>query len=110
MKEKRYYHIPFSRFYILKDKKPVQCNNLIEWGECMEDINKRTVKRTKKRNITISTVFLGYDCSFDEREKQLFETAVLVDKEFSIERRYATWKEAEKGHNEICNQICFDSN
>jgi len=35
--------------YILKNKKPVLCEDIIEWGKYMQDFTNKRVAETKKR-------------------------------------------------------------
>lgn len=87
--------------YILVDRIPVPCENLIEFGEWFQDAN-RHVGDTHVGEAWISTVFLGMDHSFTRSEHPiLFETMIFGGKYDEFQRRYHTWNEAEKGHWEI---------
>lgn len=55
---------------------------------------------------TVSTVFLGGPV-FGENEKteRMFETAILTDDDTCPVRRYGSWDEALKGHNEVVEKL-----
>jgi hypothetical protein len=53
---------------------------------------------------TISTVFLCADHSWSKKP-ELYETAVFGDDDDTMRRRYATRKEALKGHLEVLYQV-----
>lgn len=88
--------------YILKEKKPVQVD-VVTWARWDRTAD-RTVKKDKIGSVTISTVFLGVDHNSFGGTPHLFETMVFgLDEE--IMNRYSTWEEAEKGHQEILNEV-----
>lgn len=96
-------------FFILDGHEPVPCNDREKFAEFMspDNFNNRLVAKTVyekpgNKKIIVSTVFLGVDhsaCSSEER--QLFETMVFRDGEDEVMDRYATWDEAELGHQKI---------
>lgn len=57
--------------------------------------------------VSISTVFLGLNHNFGAGDPILFETMVFADLQLNdfhmkeTTRRYATWAEAQLGHNEV---------
>lgn len=83
--------------YILDGHKPVAIDDLLEWGKWFETAN-RTVSKTKINDVEISTVFLGLNHNFGEGVPILFETMVFGGKLDQEMERYATWEEAEEGH------------
>ena len=93
--------------YKLVNHKPVLVKDTIEWAKRFEDAD-RVVNRTellsdgiiRKEDISISTVFLGLDHSFDGKIPLLFETMIFGGEHDQYQERYATWEEAEKGHIE----------
>jgi hypothetical protein len=92
-----------SNYYILKDKKPVPVDGLLEWGSQFEDPDSRKVRRTHILNdwIFISTVFLGLDHRFGfAGPPLLFETMIFGGYLEDYQRRYSTWDEAVRGHYE----------
>lgn len=86
-------------YYILDEKKVVPVNNVLEWAKFFETAD-RVVNRTKLGEVTISTVFLGIDHNFFEKDKPLlFETMIFGDELNEETWRYSTWEEAEEGHH-----------
>jgi len=92
--------------YILKDKTPVPCPDLMEWAEWFEKGNRR-VAQTTIGKLRVSTVFLGLDHSFDPKGPPLlFETMVFGDDDDGeICERCSTWEQAKKQHEKICALI-----
>ena len=63
------------------------------------------VGKTQVGTMRVSTVFLMFDHNFnDQGPPVLFETMVFGTDE-EICRRYCTWDEAKKGHDEIVQQV-----
>jgi hypothetical protein len=102
--------------YKLIGKLPVPCDNVIEWALAFERMEDRQVAKTEIGPLTVSTVFLGLDHGFGGRSL-FFETLIFGDRDklvdwgsrkrlfrttLDYERRYETWDEAEKGHEEAC--------
>lgn len=90
--------------YILIDKVPTRCNDLIKWTNWFETADRRVAK-TDKDDISISTVFLGIDHSFGGNKPLLFETMVFGGEYDEYQQRYSTWEEAEQGHEQVC-KLC----
>jgi len=90
-------------YYILNGKEPVGTNDITEWGKCME--GKRHVGNNHIFGIHISTVFLGTDHGWNSDVPILFETMVFGGYYDEYQWRYATWKEAEKGHRKILLKV-----
>ena len=87
--------------YILNGKIPIKCDNIILWAKWFEKVN-RHVAETKKNNITVSTIFLGMDHSFNSGEPLLFETMIFGGEHDEKQWRYSTWEDAEIGHKQAC--------
>ncbi len=90
--------------YILKNKKPVECSDIIQWGNWMGK-NGRHIADTEKGNIRVSTVFLGIDHNWRSSVPILFETMIFGGKYDQEQWRYCTWKEAEEGHKKACQLV-----
>lgn len=92
--------------YVLKGKRAVPEADLMVWAKQFEQSEKRRVGYTEFPNgdtkVKVSTVFLGLDHNFGTGEPQLFETMVFGGPLDGQEARYATWGEAEKGHEAMC--------
>lgn len=98
-------------FYQLEEKTAVPSNGLYAVKERVD----RTVIaaplwrrlfRINPESIIISTMFLGMDHSWGHGDKQLFETMIFGGPRDQEQVRYATWEEAQKGHNEIVSSLC----
>lgn len=88
-----------NHYAILEGKKVVLTSDVKKWATFMGET--RIVKKTNiQPNIEVSTVFLGTNHGYGGNDLW-FETMVFsVGFFFSdIDSRYATWEEAEKGHN-----------
>jgi len=95
--------------YILKGKTPIQVE-LMEWAEWFEKAD-RHVNLTKLSNdIKVSTVFLGIDHCFDGSIPILFETMIFGGKHDEYCERYATWEQAEKGHEKAVKLVTTKPN
>ena len=93
-----------SDYYILKGKRVYLVKNVLDWAKQFEKPN-RIVKQTKLKNGEfVSTVFLGLDYNFSGKKRRIFETMVFPSRNNFSELdcdRYATWGEAEKGHERM---------
>lgn len=94
-------------YYILDEK-----NNVIpsDWISCMrfiQNIGKKILKQDKINGKLISTVFLGIDHSFDEKELHVFETMIFNQGEWSEEYcdRYSTFDSALIGHQKAIDWL-----
>lgn len=97
-----------SKWYILKDKIPVEAT-LMQWAEWESiDESRKIVEKTNIGTIQVSTVFLGLDHSMSFQNPGppvLFETMIFGGKEDSFQNKYCTWDEAVKGHKEACDIV-----
>lgn len=94
--------------YILGNQVPVPTDNILQWGQWMEDPNNKRVALTEIDELRVSTVFLGVDNQFNEGEPVLFETMVFKGEQIDGEydgARYRTWEEAKAGHEAIVKLI-----
>jgi hypothetical protein len=92
-----------SKFYILKDKTPVQVAGVNEWiGNNNED---RNVRKDTFGKVLVSTVFLGLDHSWDGGEPLLFETMIFGGEHDQYQTRCSTWDEAVIQHEEACKLV-----
>ena len=94
-------------YYILDGRKPVPCNDLIEWSKWYREENRR-VNFNESNDIRVSTIFLGIDHGLDEDKPILFETMIFGGEHDEDMWRYKTWEEAEKGHIEACKIAGID--
>ena len=85
--------------YILVNKKPKLCPDLMEWSNWYEKGNdNRRVAHTALGKTNVSTVFLGLDHSFGGGKPLLFETMIFGGKHDEYQERCSTWEEAEEMH------------
>ena len=95
-------------YYLLEDDKPVIVSQERFLKEYYKDRKKNVIRRTKIKDVKISTVFLGIDHSTDyckNAKPLLFETMVFGgDLDLEMER-YETKKEAIIGHKKIVEKV-----
>jgi hypothetical protein len=67
----------------------------------------RRVALTKLKDnlVTVSTVFLGLDHSWDADPPLLFETMVFGGEHSELMYRYSTYQQAEQGHNLVVEAL-----
>ena len=101
----------YLRTYILKDKIPIPCEDLMEWRRWFETSNNRIVKHTTIGNFYVSTVFLGIDHNYyTSDEPILFETMIFNnDKDAKdaeeYQERYSNYDEALEGHKKAIEYV-----
>lgn len=81
---------------ILDGKTVVIENDLLKWAEWFQK-TERQVSLTWVIDIRISTVFLGLDHGYGDKQCW-FETMIFGGKHSGYQKRYTTWEEAEAGH------------
>jgi len=84
--------------FILDGQTPVECPDLIEWGQWMQTADRHVAKTKINDNVKVSTVFLGLDHSFGEGPPLLFETMIFGGEHDQYMERFETWEQAETGH------------
>ena len=92
--------------YILDGKTPIPCFDIAQWGN-----QNKIVGKNEFGDVSVSTVFLGMDHSFNGGTPVLFETMIFGGEYDQYQERYCTWDEAEKGHQiacELVNKIAID--
>ena len=90
--------------YILKGKKAVPVEDVLEWARWFETANRRVAK-DNIGEASISTVFLGIDHNFFGGKPLLFETMIFGGKHNDYQDRYHTWEEAEAGHKKAVDLV-----
>jgi hypothetical protein len=93
--------------YVLQGRTPVVEPDLDTWAQWLETADRKVADDFDERTgIRISTVFLGLDHNHSQQGPPLlFETMVfggLLDGETE---RYATWEDAERGHQALCLRV-----
>ncbi len=107
-----------NRRYILKDRVPVPCEDLMTWARWWEVNENRRVADIKmsvstlgepgERVCRVSTFFIGLDLnplSFKPEEPLLFETLVQGGPLDGTSTRSSTWKEAEERHEAMVEYV-----
>lgn len=89
--------------YILKGHTPVLEPDLLKWAHWFETADRR-VEYTRRYRVTVSTVFLGLDHSFDRGTPILFETMVFGGRHDGVCMRSRTWQEATLIHKDMCDK------
>ncbi|MAF42608.1 MAG: hypothetical protein CMI54_00375 [Parcubacteria group bacterium] len=103
------------KYYKLINKKPVLCEDVLEWGRWFEDADRDVAKNYigESSEHTVSTVFLGIDHSFGGGKPLLFETMIFWEDANDYEEyqeRYSTWEEAEAGHKRAIDYVLDNLN
>lgn len=90
--------------YILnEDSEPEPVDDIVYWAKFMERADHRTVGRTVRGKVAVSTVFLGVDHGFGNHRKLLFETMIFGHPLYDqYQTRCSTWREAEDMHYAAC--------
>jgi hypothetical protein len=106
--------------YILNGHEPVPIEDTLEWARWFENHANRRVACTSVNGWQVSTVFLGIDNNYFSKHPLLFETMIFSETEKveskllkrafrksldNYQRRYHTWDEALKGHEEAVAYI-----
>jgi hypothetical protein len=89
----------FHLMYVLVDRKPVECHDMMEWAEwfrAAEADGSRRVALTEVGHTRISTVFLGTG-----RRGFLFETMCFGGSPNNLCERCGTWEQAEAQHEKV---------
>jgi hypothetical protein len=90
-----------SDFYILDDHTPVETDS-DTWGLWYGRAEHRTVDRTERDDITVSTVFLGLNHNYGDGPPLIFETMIFGGPNDGWQDRCSTWAEAEAMHTAAC--------
>ena len=91
-----------SDTYILNEKCPVRCKDILKWAKWFESANRRVAESVGKNKIRVSTVFLGLDHSFSAGPPMLFETMIFGGEYDQYQNRCSTWEQAEIMHKKAC--------
>jgi hypothetical protein len=100
----------------------VPVEDVLEWARWFDKSEKRNIRRTSINGWRVSTVFLGIDNNLFGDKPMLFETMIFSETEttttelagkkmkFAKElgnfcKRYSTWDEAIRGHEEAVDMI-----
>lgn len=98
---------PMSHFWTLdSDKNPLPCDSIEEWSSWVGKSG-RLVDNDYVGHIEISTVAVGINCQQNPGEPPLIFETLVTDrlKDVQVSYHYATWEEAEKGHQKIVDKL-----
>ena len=90
-----------NEYYILKGKKAVPVVDFMTWARWFKEAD-RTVAKSSKGDMRVSTVFLGLDHQWGNGSPLLFETMIFGGEHDQYQERCATWEEAEAMHANAC--------
>lgn len=94
-----------GRFFRLDGKRVVECDTVLQWGRMMERFD-RTVRKSRKDGVEVSTVFLGIDHRFvNDGPPLVFETMIFGGEYDGYQIRYPSWGLAVRGHDKICRDL-----
>lgn len=92
--------------YILIDKKAIPEPDIHKWAMWYNENDRRVKLTVLSESVEVSTVFLGMDATiFTVTTPMVFETMVFGGEHDQYCRRYATYEEAEQGHEETLKMI-----
>ena len=81
--------------YFDMDGQPLE---MMDWATRFEDAESRVLGRDDRDGVSISTVWLGLDHSWDDGPPLIFETMIFGGDHDQDQWRYSTREEAERGH------------
>lgn len=91
-------------YAILDGKNVIPEPDVIKWAQAFETQNRKVAHTVinKRRNIVVSTVFLGID--HGDTKRLWFETLIFGTSIDGTMNRYETWDEAERGHQKMVHR------
>ena len=90
--------------YILVGRTPILVD-LWTWARWVEDFENRQIAETETEGFRVSTVFIGINMNWRATgDPILFETMIFGGPLDSEQWRYATYAEAERGHDHAVTQ------
>jgi len=98
---------PLGHYILDEDHNVIPCEDLLDWAYWFKNAD-RVVKKsfldTASADVEVSTVFMGIDHRIG-RIPRLFETLVFGGALDGEMMRYASWNEAERGHDEMVRRV-----
>lgn len=95
------------RYWILKGKKVIPTNDLLEWARFFENGDRVVEQTTLVEGVGVSTVFLGIDHFYrlNNPKPLIFETRVFGGPMNGEIDRYGTYTGAEAGHKKMVEKV-----
>jgi hypothetical protein len=90
--------------YILDGTVPVPEPDLMTWAQWFESAERQLAETWVTPEVRVSTVFLGLDHQWGNGLALLWETMVFHQGAGLEQWRYATWHDAEQGHERAVEQ------
>jgi hypothetical protein len=91
--------------YRLEGKIPIVCKTLAEWSETFVT-GVHLVGNTQFGNVTIITIFLGFDANDEEgTSPHFFETTIYHGNRRRRGVRSSTWEQAEMTHKNMVQKV-----
>lgn len=94
----------WPRYYILDGPTPVPVSDMWTWAQWFETADRQVVRTQITDTIEVSTFFLAVDYHCGDGPALLFQTMVFRGEHSEVAARYATWHEAEQGHEVVVAQ------
>ena len=101
MPQREIHGVTMTDKYILKDRVPVPCENLLDWARWFETADRHVAKSVNDK-VRVSTVFLGLDHQWGKGPPMLFETMIFGGEHDQYQERCSTFEEAKMMHKKAC--------
>ena len=93
------------KYYQLNGRDLVEVEDVLEWAEWFENGNIRVAQTDVTPDTTVSTIFMGINRNPGSEPPLLFETMVFGGELDGLVWRYATYDEAETGHQTAVKEV-----
>lgn len=95
-----------DKYLLDDDGNPVVCEDLLEWAEKFEVMDRKVALDEPVPGVEVSTVFLGLDYNYGDGPPLLYETMAFGDSELGdATDRYSTREEALAGHKAMVARV-----
>lgn len=94
-----------DNYYFILDGKTPYSVGFEQWAAWFASSDRAVAKTEFEAGVIVSTVFLGMNHALWSATPILFETMVFGGEHDSYRERYATWEEAEAGHQRAVELI-----
>lgn len=95
----------YPNYAILRGREVIVIKDFMEWAKVFEN-DQRIIMQTTKKDVMVSTVFLGLNhCFYPGAGDLWFETMVFGGILDGEQDRYETYEQAEAGHKRMCKSV-----